>query len=332
MDVIKHTPKMYETRKVTMQVTTAFSLFICFVLIIVDQAVFRTTLFDIHSFTPDGAYFQYLHVKNTVDSGYLWEEASDSPIFLTHILRYAIYYPFIILSESALQLDYIFLVILGFPVINYYYEKVTYLPLFLPLVAAYFISFRAVLTAISIGYVVIYLFSNRSYPYLLAGLFLSLLSSAVSTQIVLLMGMYTIFRERHFLLQLRVMLPFILFCVILALALSEKIEGFIAGGSGYAAATAAAQSNILLTILSRSTIYFDIVNGNIRGYAYALIGSILLLVTLKSFLLRDPAAKDHRLIILAISPGFLLEGLGVMSVMMVFVWSLLKVDLSKRRR
>ena len=321
-----------------MRVTTAFCLFMCFMLIIVDQAFFRTTLFDINSFTPDGAYFQYLNIKNLIASGYLWEEASDSPIILTHIFRYVVYYPFIVLSESesaiasALPLEYIFLVLISFPVINYYYDRLKYLILFLPLVAAYFVSFRAVLTAISIGYIVIYLFSNRWYPYFLTGLLLSLLSSAVSSQIVLLLLTYTTFRERHLLLRFKIIFPFILFSIILIQALSEKLKGFATGGAGYAALTEAAQSNVMLTILSRSTIFSDIVNGNIRGYAYALIGSILLFVMLKSFLQRDPATKDHRLIILAISPGFLLEGLGVMSVMMVFIWSLLKVDLSKRRR
>ena len=145
------------------------------------------------------------------------------------------------------------------------------------------------------------------------------------------MLVFVLFRDRTLLLKLRVSIPFAIFFVIAILGAIEKIEGFASGASGYVATTSR-NAGVIIAILSRGTLYYDLIRGGLRGYAYLLIGLTLIVLLLRSLFSRDPARKEHRFVLFTLAPGFLVEGLGVTAIMMVFVWSFFKIDLSENRR
>lgn len=316
---------------VTVRASTLSCVIGCMIMIALDIAVFNSALFDPLTRDADGAYHQYLHIRTLIEYGWLWQAALENPIILNHVFRYLIYWPFMYLNELGVKLEYVVLVIVSYPVVSYYYKKAWYVFLLLPLVAAYFISFRAVLTAIGVGYIVIYLFGNGRYIYLLIGMLLSFLSSAVQIQILLLIVMYSLFRDRRLIFRPQVLMPILFFVVIVVMGVFEKIDGFSEGGAGYAAMSGHANDGVIAAILSRGTLYLDMLRGSIRGYAYTLAGLAMLYLILWSFLSRNSSRNDHRFILLSLSPGFLVEGLGVNAIMMVFLWALFNINLHLSR-
>jgi hypothetical protein len=312
-----------------MRYYTAYCLGLCLVFVTVDAAVFRTKLFDTHSLVPDGAYWQYLHIRDLIQNGTLGGEVSENPILLMHLFRYAIYWPFIILQEANTGLQYTLLTVIAFPVINHYFSRPSHLVFFFPLMLAYFISYRSVLAMISVGYIVIYMFDNRKPLFLFAGLLLSALSTAVFIQSLALLLSYVFFRARRMLFHPLFICAMIMLVFFLFKIMAEKYAGFSAGTAGYQSLVLNADTIVLLKIVSRSTIFVSILQGQARGYVYIGLAVFVVLLIFKTFLSRDPRIKNHKLVLLAMFPGFFAEGLGVLSITLVFLWTLLKVDFER---
>lgn len=307
---------------------TAYCLGLCLIFVAVDAAVFRTKLFDTHSLILDGAYSQYLHMRDLIQNGTLLVEVSENPILLMHLFRYAIYLPFIMLQEASTGLQYTFLTMIAFPVINHYFSRPSHIAFFLPLMLAYFISYRSVLAMISVGYIVIYLFDNRKSLFLFAGLLLSLLSSAVFIQSLALLLTYIFFRARRMVFHPLLICTLVILGLFLFKIMAEKYAGFSAGTSGYQSLVLNADTIVLLKIVSRSTIFVSILEGGARGYVYLGFAVLVVLLIFYSFA-RDSRLKNHRLVLLAMFPGFFAEGLGVLSITLVFLWAMLKIDLER---
>lgn len=307
---------------------TITCLFVCFILVFVDSIYFNTSFFKDSTHYTDGAYHQYMHIKNLLAEDQIWQEIFDNPIITLHFFRYIVYRPFTYLNELQIPLEYTLLVLISLPVIKAYCKNNKHIIFVAPLIFAYFISFRAVLCAISIGYLIIYLFNNRNFIYLLSSILLSFLSSAVLIQSLLLIIFFTIFRERNFFYFAKNLL-IIPYFILATLVLIEKLSGFSSGIEGYiATSNIGNENNIIWSIFSRSTLYYNFQLGNMRGYAYLLFGIFVLILIAKKQFSKNKKYKDYRLILPLLSVGFLVEGLGVISIVMVILWAYMDVDLT----
>lgn len=319
---------IYSDKNLLVKKATVICICLCIILVFIDSIYFNTSFFKDSTHSNDGAYHQYIHIKDLLEDDKIWKEIFNNPIIALHFFRYAIYKPFIFLNELQIPLEYTLLVLISFPVIRIYYKNNKHIIFIAPLVFAYFISFRAILCAISIGYLIIYLFNNRNFIYLVSAILLSFLSSAVLVQSLLLIIFFMIFRENFFLYSLKnlLIIPYFLLAI---LVLIEKLSGFYSGIEGYmATSNIGNENNIFWSIFSRSTLYYNLQLGNIRGYFYLLFGIFFLILITKKLFSKNEKYKDYRLILPLLSIGFLVEGLGVISILMVIIWAYMGVDLT----
>lgn len=308
---------------------TVYCLGFCLVFVAIDAALFSTNLFNTHSSIPDGAYWQYLHIRDLIQNGTVGSEVAENPIILMHLFRYIIYWPFVTLQEANTGLQYTLLTVIAFPVINHYFSRPSHIVFFVPLLLGYFISYRSVLAMISVGYIIIYMLDNRRLFFLFAGLLLSLLSTAVLVQSLALLLSFVFFRARRMLvhplfISVVVILFFFFFKIMVA-----KYDGFAAGTAGYQSLVLNDDTIVLLKIISRNTIFVSILQGQTRGYFYVVFAVFVVFLISKTFLSRDRRVRNHKLVLLAMFPGFFVEGLGVLSITLVFLWTLLKVDFER---
>lgn len=303
-----------------------YSLTLC--LIIIDGLLVKTSLFDPLQYMTDGAYRQYIYIKHLLDNQILWSEASQNYTLLMHTVRYAIYETFISVDLKFVNLQYSLLVLISFPVLSYYSKNTSHIIFLTPLILAFFLSYRSILGIIAVGYLVIFLFSNRKFFFFFMGAILSFLSSALLIQFITLITAFGILRERKLFYRLDVIFFYLIVFFLIIPVLYSKILGFHYGLDGYHSSLITTESNFLLTLVSRSTIIVGLASHSIRGYIYIAFGIVIILLILKYLFSKQAKFRDHRLILLCLFPGFFGEGLGVMSIALIFLWAIFKVDLS----
>jgi len=180
------------------------------------------------------------------------------------------------------------------------------LALLLPLTAMA-LSYRAVLVLVAIGYVLLYVVRRRSAVYLLlAFVFANLSSGAVLSGLLIALLLAAGYRRMT-----PSMLIFVAGMVLsLGVSVADKYAGFMAKEEGYNATVEGATG--LVALLSRSTIFVSVMEGDyLRALIYAgmFVGALYALV----YAARRRRYGGYAAIFICTVPAFLLEGLGVIS-------------------
>lgn len=202
-------------------------------------------------------------------------------------------------------------------------SKRPYLLLLLPftLIA---LSYRAVLVYVAIGYLFLYILKRPSSVYLALSFLLANLSSGgVLSALLIAFLIGRAYRKRS--LALRVYM----ISLFLSLGISawDKYLGFVNQDTGYDATVQGATG--LAALLSRSTIFVSFLNGDyLRGVVY--VG--LLLVALYAFFsaVKSSRYKGYAVVFLTTVPTFMLEGLGVISLLVPVLMFFAGVPLALR--
>lgn len=169
------------------------------------------------------------------------------------------------------------------------------------------LSYRAVLVLLSIGYLMIFILKNRSSVYLWVSFILANLSSGSvlsATLIAALIGL----KYCRGNIKIKVYIGFLLFS--LGVSALDKYIGFMAGDAGYDATVSGLTG--WAALISRSTIFVSILEGDyLRAGTYI----ALFFTAICGFfhVLGRRRSNGYALIFFATIPAFLLEGLGVIS-------------------
>ncbi|MEY4564113.1 MAG: hypothetical protein RLZZ618_3390 [Pseudomonadota bacterium] len=273
--------------------------------------------------TMDGYASQVIFVRALVDAG---DNLLDvEPLIWVHMARTVIAVFFDVLESLGGPPLVSAIVLAGtIPLLVLFKGgRRDYLGLFLPL-TVFALSYRAVLVMLSLGYLLLFLIKGRSRWYLvLSFLFANLSSGAVLT--ALLVGVLLGRAYRKGSLSLLVYLAFLLGS--LGISMADKYVGFVAGDAGYDSGVDGATG--ILAVLSRNTIIVSLIHGDyVRGMVYI----VLLLAAVYGFFysLNRRIYGGYTLIFLVSGSAFMVEGLGVVSLVVPVLLYLSGVPLPRR--
>ena len=308
-------------------ISKAWAVILLIALVLIDAAIIKSAYF-VQSETDlqDGAFIQIKQTLELIVNGEAGKRALESPVFLSHLVRLAIFVPFSYLGSLGQGLEYVLIVFVSLPVVMRYYKRSSDLMLLAPLVLPFLISYRSFLAAVAIGYVVISVTGRGNALFLLFGISLSLLSSAVMVQSSLLMILYR--RKIIWFLRRRpiVLVPLVAFLSITFLVVLVKIQGFAGGVDGY---TSEYGSGGILSLVTRGTLFVGLAKGSLRGYVSL---GIVLLLMFRLVLLGCSGSKKSQAyfrVLICLAPGVLFEGLGIVSMLFPIIWLVRGVDIIK---
>ena len=235
--------------------------------------------------------------------------------FNAHIVRWAMYYPFIRFGVH----DYVFYVLYLLPLAYALSQRNMMVVLLILLVMPFGLSFRSGLAAIGLTSVYMALLLGSGFWLLLLGSLLCVFSSATILQSVLFI-FYIWFKRGPKWLEI---IPAVILVYFLTVGVIDKVSGALLGESGYVAA-GGGSSNILVSYLLRSTIIVSFLHNNPRAYVYLALLIALLAYLLRLFLKRGEISGVRKVMLICLVPGFALEGLGVVSAVPVVIWVFMK--------
>jgi len=273
----------------------------------------------------DGFQSQLLYVASLLGGGALWDEMWRAPLVCVHFVRLIGVMPFVgpellVWPKASLPV----LLLAMWPLVRGRHQmnvsNRVLLALFLPLL----VSGRGVLVAISVGYVILYLARvEKSKWFLWVGALFANLSSASVLVVILLL----LFFRRGAAAQVRRdgvdqdwsrRLILLLLMLSFLASLVDKLHGFGGGEVGYEGYSSSSH-NVLVAILSRSTLWVSVVEGQyLRAAAYSAIFS-LFFVKLMSIMRRSGNEGARRLMLCCL-PGIFMEGLGVWAMFFPLIW------------
>jgi hypothetical protein len=196
------------------------------------------------------------------------------------------------------------------------------LSLLLPLTAVA-LSYRAVLVQVAIGYLLLYILRRCSPVYLLlAFLFANLSSGAVLSAVLIALLLAVGYRRMT-----PSMVIFVAGLVLsLGVSVADKYAGFMAREAGYDATVEGATG--IVALLSRSTIFVSVMEGDyLRALTYTGMFAGALYALLYAAKRRRYAG--YAAIFVCTIPAFLLEGLGVISLVVPVLMFLAGVPLPR---
>lgn len=286
--------------------TTTFK-FVIFIAFVADclyaQKYEKLFLGDIQS---DGFTFQVNYIRSYFELGGRFSDLE--PLLWLHTIRMVVAEVFVFSEElGGPFLATTLICILSTPLIKLFeLTKRPYMYLLIPIVVAT-LSSRSSLVALSVAYQVIFIKGKPRSIYLIISFALANLSSgAVLNNLVISLVISTIYRKNSISLYLYI----IALSVSLYISGTDKYEGFSLGSAGYDSTVYGLTG--YWGILSRSTIFVSLINQNyerVVAYAILVIISVLVLVTS----LRLERFRGYSVVFFSALPSFLLEGLGVVS-------------------
>lgn len=256
----------------------------------------------------DGFAQQVFHVLTVLFTGA--SIADESPLFLIHLLRAGIAVFFQGVSAiGGSPLEVLVLSLFVWPVLNLFNGgQRPWLGILLFFIV-FLLSFRSVLVCISVGYLVLYQLRAPKKRYLLISyIFSSLSSGAVLLCVCLVSRDIRQLGKGGF----GYIFYFVFSLLSLAISGADKFMGFRSGDAGYEATVGNATG--LQAAISRNTIVVSILSGDyVRAAVYMFLALILLLFLMRSFF--NLKAKWYRFVFLAGVPVMMLEGLGVIALL-----------------
>lgn len=269
----------------------------------------------------DGFVSQMLYIKNLMEDS--WGLFQAEPLYWVHALRMLVALPFEIVYEfGGAELVAILMLAIIWPLLVFFdATKRPWLGIVLPL-AMIVLSFRAVLVFVGVGYLLLYVIRNRSSCFLLLGyLFVNLSSGSVLTALAI-----GFILSRRFCRMTRGMVIF-LFGLLITLVVSVmyKYVGFMAQDVGYEATVG--EGSGVLALLSRSTVFVSLLEGDylrFSVYVAMLLGACYAF----AYAAFDKRYSGYKVIFLVTIPSFMLEGLGVVSLIIPMMFFLSGVPIS----
>jgi len=284
-----------------------FYFFIAISLCCLFVAIADKRFVDTRGAHPDGYADQLEYVKDVIAEGQLLEQ----PLLVwVHVARTvpASFFSFLYELGGAALVS-IGMAAFFFPLLKLF-EGSRY-PIFaalLPFIMIVF-SYRAALVALSIGYLMLFFLVRPKRWYLLVlFIFSNLSSGSVLTCIFMAFFMWRRTRVRSY--SLGLCLAFL--SISLCISLQHKIGGFIAGDAGYETMISGVDG--FWALFTRGTIVVSFLDGDyarVLGYSTFLMS--VLLVLIYAFIKRG--LRPYVFIIAIALPSFLLEGLGVVTLL-----------------
>lgn len=305
----------------------AWAIILLIALAFINATRIRSGYFDLNEINlQDEAFIQIKQTFEFIQSGGAVTRALENPIFVTHLVRVAIFIPFSYLGSlgHGQGLEYVLLILISLPVVMRYYKRSNDIIYLAPLVLPFLISYRSFLAALAIGYVVIAITSKGNILFLLFGVTLSLLSTAVMVQSSLLILIYR--KKISCLLRNNpvAIVPLIAFLGITLLVTLVKIQGFVGGLDGY---TSEYGSDGIQSAITRSTLVIGLAKGSLRGYLSLAIALLLIISLVRLGNSRNKELKTYFRILSCLAPGLLFEGLGIVSILFPILWMVRGVHL-----
>jgi hypothetical protein len=256
----------------------------------------------------DGFAQQVFHVLTV-----LFTDASitdESPLFLIHLLRTGIAVFFQAVSAlGGSPLEVLVLCFFVWPILTLFNEgRRAWIGILLFFIV-FLLSFRSVLVCLSVGYLVMYQIYMPKNRYLVASYIFSSLSSGA-----VLLCVCLVLRDIHRMGKggFGYFLYFIMSLISLVISGADKFVGFRSGDAGYEATVGNATG--LQAAISRNTIVVSILSGDyVRAAMYIFLAITLLFFLIRSFF--NPKEKWYRFVFLAGVPVMMLEGLGVIALL-----------------
>lgn len=254
----------------------------------------------------DGFTYQILYIRGLVDIGI--NISNLEPLLIVHYFRFLVAYPIDYIDHSNYNfLTPIVILLIIEPLIKIFKTRQGKYFFLLLIVLPIFMSYRNILVIAGIGYLVYYIKINKNPAYLL---FSALLVNLSSGSVLVAIVCSLIFCRVYRVMDLRIIFYTIFLSISLLISLTDKYMGFSLGESGYAATEYGATG--IFAIITRSTIYVSVITGNyFRAAIYFLVGVSALFSII--FASRHAHYRGYAVIFIASLPVFLVEGLGVIA-------------------
>jgi hypothetical protein len=286
--------------------TTTFKIIIA-IAFLVDclyaQKYEKLFLGDIKS---DGFTFQVNYIRNFFQMGGKFSDLE--PLLWIHTIRTIVAETFVFLEGlGGPFLATALICLLSVPLIKVFEEsRIPYIYLAIPVVIA-LLSGRSALVALSVAYQILFIKEKPRTIYLMISFILANLSSgAVLNNLVIAILITRNYRKYSPSLYIYM----IILSISLYISGTDKYEGFSLGSAGYDSTVYGLTG--YWAILSRSTIFVSFINQNYeRVIAYVALVALSGLVLFVSLRLRH--YRGYSVVFLSALPSFLLEGLGVVS-------------------
>ncbi|MES2755180.1 MAG: hypothetical protein V4659_10985 [Pseudomonadota bacterium] len=271
----------------------------------------------------DGFTFQVNYISNYFSGG--GKLFDLEPLLWIHSLRTVITEFFLYFEElGGPGLATFVILLLYVPVIRMFrHAKWPNVAVILPLTVV-LLSYRSSLVILSLAYLMMFVIDRRSWPFLVVSfLFANLSSGAVLNSVIIALTIGRTYRRNSVALYVYIGLLLVSFYI----SATDKYSGFSQGLSGYDATVYGVDG--VTAILSRNTIFVSLLNGD---YERAIVYSLIVMVALVTLVvsLRDPKYRGYGVIFLSAVPSFLLEGLGVVSLIVPFLLFLANLKLPLR--
>ena len=254
----------------------------------------------------DGFTFQVNYIRSYFELGGKFSDLE--PLLWLHTIRMVVAEIFVVAEDLGGPFLATALICgLSLPLIRLFDEtKRPYIYLAIPLVIA-ILSSRSSLVALSVAYQMLFIKTKPRPIYLIISFVLANLSSgAVLNNLVISLIITTRYQKQSISLYFYI----IFLSVSLYISGTDKYEGFSAGSAGYDSTVYGLTG--YWAILSRSTIFVSFINQNYqRVIAYSILVALSGFVLFVS--LRLTRYRGYSVVFLSALPSFLLEGLGVVS-------------------
>jgi hypothetical protein len=286
--------------------TTTFKLIIIISFFVDCLFAQRYDKFFLGDLQSDGFTFQVNYIRSYFELGGKFSDLE--PLLWIHAIRTIVAETFVFAEElGGPFLATALICTLNIPLIKIFSEaRFPYIYLLIPIVIA-ILSGRSALVALSIAYQLLFMIRRPRMFYLLISFFLANLSSgAVLNNLVMSLLITRNYRKGSLSLYVYIAL----LSISLYVSGTDKYEGFSFGSAGYNSAVYGLSG--YWAVLSRSTIVVSIINQNYeRAIAYMVLVALSLIVLFVSMKFKQ--YRGYSVVFVSALPSFLLEGLGVVS-------------------
>ena len=254
----------------------------------------------------DGFTFQVNYIRSHFALGGRFDELE--PLLWIHVIRTLVANLFEYLETlGGPWLPTLLISVLFIPIVELFDRSRRPFVAFVIPVAVMFISARSALVVVAVGYLMVYILKNKSPSYLMISFILSNLSSgAVLNNLVIAVLIANSYRRYSIPLWVYIISSFL----SVIISGTDKYEGFSSGAAGYDSTVYGLTG--YLAIFSRSTIFVALLSGDyVKVAAYLSLVAAAFAVLFVS--LRSKLYRGYSVVFLSALPSFLLEGLGVLS-------------------
>lgn len=286
--------------------TTNFKIVIAIAFLVNCIYAQQSDKFFLGDIQSDGFTFQVNYIRSYFQLG--GKLVDLEPLLWLHTIRTIVAETFVFFEDLggpffATTLICIFTI----PLIQIFEQaKRPYVYLATPFIIA-FLSGRSVLVSLSVAYQIIFMLRKPRLAYLIISFLLANLSSGAVLNNLVIAILISLNYQRN---NIKLYIYIALLLISLYISGTDKYEGFSFGSAGYSSTVYGLSG--FWAIISRSTIVVSLINEN-YGRLFAYVGLLALSALVLFVSLRFKQYRGYSVVFLSALPSFLLEGLGVVS-------------------